>query len=141
MRQRDAGVPYQKTGGQEVGRGTDVAGHRDGLPFEDRAGIKNRRRGAVRLNPCLQVSAEGSEHQLGMVPGQDGLGVEGRIVRVQSGQQNAGFDLRRGDRTGVADRFRTASVHADRKASVAVLGYAADSHLLKRPDDAAHRAR
>jgi hypothetical protein len=84
--------------------------------------------------------AEMAQHQLGMVARRLGLDHAGFAGRVESGQQDRGFDLRRGDRQAVADRHRRRRADHRERQPAAVACRDRRTHLAQGRRHAFHGA-
>ena len=125
---------------QEEGRRRGIARHLDGLRFQFGSPGDGDDTGAVFFRLHMKIGAEALEHTFGMVAGGNRLDHRGRARRVESGQQDGAFDLRRGHRQRVGDRHGGRGAAHDQRQSPAFAGIEAGAHLRKRGDDAVHRA-
>ena len=70
---------------------------------------------AIRAILHQHLEAEGPQHPLGMVAGENRLDDPSLTLRAQPGQEDRGFHLRRGFGQAVADRSEPAAAQAERQ--------------------------
>ena len=95
---------------------------------------------AFALDADHDLGAEMGEHLLGMVARGLALDDRRRPTRVEAGEQDRRFDLRRGDRRAIEDRRGIGRpFQHDRTAVAFALREHLRAHQLKGIEDAAHR--
>ena len=131
--ENQAGAGEERGGAEKECGGRDVAGD-SGID-----GVKRLRAGdGDGIDGARERGAEGAQGQFAVVAGADCFAHGGGAGGLQTGKQDAGLDLRAGDRRGVVDGVKRRAVDGDGR--VAVGEREARAHRFERLANALHGA-
>ncbi len=118
---------------QKEGRGRDIRRNIDTAAAEPAVTPE-----ADAIVVTFDFVAKAPQHPFRMVAGGCRLGDTGTTVRIQAGQQQAGFHLRTGDRQAVIDTLQSGTAANTQRRGAGVRGHDGRTHQPQRFGHAAH---